>query len=223
VRSLLPRFAYAEVLIHRKKFPQDPPVPEFLEFQRRLDQADFQKVWNSYRNKAGFETHLIALLIRIVPKVGAASDLAIRGPNEQTELLYVRSVNRADSDFKRSLAGLAKTSRGVPRLPNRDLDTGYKVRPGGYPLTDTTYAKLLHQITKDPKQPVPEGLRQDLLEYYADPNAPIVTKKNPRAWRRVLSEMAVLKQMRPATPTDTPTEPDTPGDPLTDDPPTHNY
>lgn len=213
VRSLLPRFAYAEVLIHGKSFPEDDPQdPEFLDFQKRLNQADFQKVWNPYRKRAGFETHLVALLIRIVPKVGAASDLAIRGPNQQTEPLYVKSLNRADSEFKRSLAGLAKTRRGVPKLPNLDLDTGYKIRPGGYALTDKTYAKLLRQITKDPQRPVPEGLRRDILEYYADPNAPILTKKDPRAWQRVLKEMAVLKQMRPAAPTDTPTEPDSPDD-----------
>jgi len=35
-------------------------------------------------------------------------------------------------------------------VDNSDLDTGAKVRPGGYPLTDDTYRKLVWQITKNP-------------------------------------------------------------------------
>jgi len=35
-------------------------------------------------------------------------------------------------------------------LPNRDLDTGKVVQPGGYPLTDDTYADLLHKLTRTP-------------------------------------------------------------------------
>ena len=39
-------------------------------------------------------------------------------------------------------------------LPNRDLDTGQVVQPGGYSLTDSTYADLLHRLTRSPAQAV---------------------------------------------------------------------
>src|ERR1035441_6215354 len=45
---------------------------------------------------------------------------------------------------------------GDPRhpLPNRDLDTGRVVEPGGYSLTDSTYADLLHRLTRQSGQPI---------------------------------------------------------------------
>jgi hypothetical protein len=53
-------------------------------------------------------------------------------------------------------------------LPNKDLDTGDAVYPGTYSLEDYAYATLLHQMTSDPSQPIPWGIKQDLLEYFSD-------------------------------------------------------
>ncbi|MGC1300088.1 MAG: hypothetical protein WA869_34110, partial [Alloacidobacterium sp.] len=81
------------------------------------------------------------------------------------------------------------------KLDNRDLDTGYVVQPGAYPLTDKTYAKLLGIITAKPADPVPSGLKRDILAYYSDPNSPIITKKNAKAWKSVQDELAILQNM----------------------------
>lgn len=43
---------------------------------------------------------------------------------------------------------------------------------------------------------MPAGLRQDIEAYYADPNAPITTKRKPEQWARVQAELAVLGKMR---------------------------
>jgi hypothetical protein len=80
-------------------------------------------------------------------------------------------------------------------LPNRDLDTGHVVRPGGYSLTDSTYAYLLHQLTRDPKQPIPPGIKEDVQAYYANPDAPITTKKSPQTWAEVQADLATLAGM----------------------------
>jgi len=80
------------------------------------------------------------------------------------------------------------------KLENRDLDTGLKVRPGGYRLTDWTYAHLLDKVTTL-GQPVPATLQRDILRYYADPAAPIATKKDKEAWERVQEQLATLKTM----------------------------
>jgi hypothetical protein len=117
----------------------------------------------------------------------------------------------------------AKTSakQDVPRksidprhpLPNLDLDTGNVVQPGGYSLTDATYAELLHRLALHPERPVPPGVKEDILAYYADPNAPITTRKNPALWGRVQADLATMRAMP------TSTEPDpfpTYGDATTD-------
>jgi hypothetical protein len=84
-------------------------------------------------------------------------------------------------------------------LPNRDLDTGRVVQPGGYSLTDSTYANLLHRLTRRPTRPIPPGIKQDIQAYYADPNAPITTKQNPALWAQVQADLATLAAMPTST------------------------
>jgi hypothetical protein len=80
-------------------------------------------------------------------------------------------------------------------IPNRDLDTGRVVQPGGYSLTDSTYARLLHLLTRQPTVAIPEGIKEDILAYYSDPEAPITTKKDPQQWAQVQGDLDILKTM----------------------------
>jgi len=73
------------------------------------------------------------------------------------------------------------------------------VQPGGYPLTDLTYANLLHSLTRRPTQPIPPGIKQDIQAYYANPNAPITTKQNPAQWAQVQADLAILAGMPTST------------------------
>ena len=196
VAKLLPTIAHAEVLIHRKEFPPVQDTPAFHQFAARQAQTGVDNQWATYKKKAGFEVHFVDFLIRIVPKIGAVSDLAIRGPNTETDRWYVESVNRSVNDYERMLGELATDPSHRLDLPNRDLDTGNLVRPGAYRLTDRTYAQLLNKLTADPDRRVPSGLRHDVLAYYSDPNAPISTKENHRAWQRVQTELTTLQGMQ---------------------------
>jgi hypothetical protein len=89
---------------------------------------------------------------------------------------------------------------GDPRNPrhpleDRDLDTGYVVLPGGYRLTDATFAELLHVLTRRPSQPVPPGVKRVIEEFYANLDLPITTKKDAEKWQQVLADLATLKTM----------------------------
>jgi hypothetical protein len=98
-------------------------------------------------------------------------------------------------------------SQDVPRqsksarhpLSNRDLDTGRVVQPGGYSLTDSTYADLLHKLTRQPAQPIPPGIKEDVQSYYANLDLPITTKKDPARWAEVQADLAVLAGMPTST------------------------
>jgi hypothetical protein len=88
-----------------------------------------------------------------------------------------------------------------PRHPllNRDLDTGYPVRPSGYRLTDDTYATLLHRLTLTPTAPVPPGVKSDILAYYANLDLPFATKKDPDNWAAVQKDIVTLAAMPTST------------------------
>jgi len=199
VRTFLPDFAHAEALIHRHDFPPDPDTEEFRSFEQRLKDADYNNKWQNTRKKAGLKTHMLAFVIVLMPRIGILSDLAIKIPTEETESRYVASVNHSLDVYGDLLKRLRNAPNADPEitlnLENRDLDTGYVVQPGGYPLTDKTYAKLLAIITAKPAQPAPSGLKRDILTYYSDPNSPIITKNQPKGWKKVQDDLAILRNM----------------------------
>jgi Zinc dependent phospholipase C len=80
-------------------------------------------------------------------------------------------------------------------LPNRDLDTGDVVKPGGYPLTDNTYADLLHSLASQPNLTIPPGIKEDIEAYYSNLDAPISTKKDPQRWAQVQRDLVTLESM----------------------------
>jgi hypothetical protein len=205
VRTLLPRVAYAENLLHRHSFPPDIPGHETDHLQAQLAQADFENGWDQYRVDAGLGTHLLAAVLFILPKVGPLSCLSIKGPTQQGEADYIRSLNLAIPELRRQIARMASGNR---LLPDKDLDTGAPVSPGGYPLTDSTYAQLLRRLASMPTNPVPPGLKADILAYYADPAAPIATKRDARRWAEVQRELPLLASL--PTTSVAPIDPDLP-------------
>jgi hypothetical protein len=84
-------------------------------------------------------------------------------------------------------------------LPNRDLDTGHVVQPGGYPLTDSTYVSLLHRLVQQPNQAIPPGIKEDIQAYYANPDSPIATRNDRDKWTQVLADLATLATMPTST------------------------
>ena len=193
VRSFLPRIAYAETVLHRGGMPPDTPGPELDKLVADLTQAATENNWEPYRRKPGIGTYTLAGLIFILPKVGVLSDLAIRGPVPFTEDLYVSSVNRTAAELRLALRNLPRFAN---RMPNLDLDTGATVRPGGYRLADRTYAKLLERVTSTPEEAVPPALKRDLIAYFADPNAPIETRKHAKQWAAVQENLKTIAGMR---------------------------
>jgi hypothetical protein len=193
VRSFIPNIARAETILHKEGFPSDPPSPDLDDLARELRQASDDNNWEAYRKTPGFTSHLYAGFIFILPKVGTLKMLAIKGPTEQTEALYIKSVNRSIKSLRFVLAHFDRIEY---YLPNRDLDTGLVMKPGGYPLTDITYARLLEMITKNPDKVIPLQLKHDLTAYYADPEAPIITKKDPEKWAQVQTNLKTLATMK---------------------------
>jgi hypothetical protein len=172
--------------------PPDTPGDAFDTLKAELAQSDFENGWDQYRRKAGVGTHLLAWTIVILPRIGPLADLAIKVPTPTTEEQYVDSLVRSAALLDQSLA---KSPVTAGMLPNLDLDTGAKVKPGGYRLTDQTYAALVSRITAKPDRTIPSGLKDDINAYYADPTAPIATKNHPAQWARLQKDLAILQTM----------------------------
>jgi hypothetical protein len=194
IRNFIPGFAKAEVVLHRSNFPNNDPQ-SFEAIQPYLRHAPYLPAWATAYRDPSIVQHLLAGVIWILPPIGVMKILKIRGPREETEEMYYSSLKTTLTLYQRRLDDL-RLLPGLPlQLPNRDLDTGDWTKPGAYRLTDETYAKLLREITEKQKQPVPAGLKQDILNYYAVPDAPITTKGDRDEWKRVQRDLARLREM----------------------------
>jgi hypothetical protein len=222
-RTFIPRIAYAVTLLHRKHEPADPSTPEAIELEKESAEVARINNWDLYRRKPGIETHLLAALLFILPKIGPLALVNVKGPTEQTEADYAHSVAVSITSLRRiltrftpevarykgpisPLSSLTHPDRNSPRrrdpnhpLPNRDLDTGRVVQPGGYRLTDFTYSDLLHKLVLNPRQPIPPGIKEDVEKYYSNLDLPIATKQDPDRWKQVLADLNTLAGMPTST------------------------
>jgi hypothetical protein len=101
------------------------------------------------------------------------------------------SFNGSVTDYEALLHEIRAT--GNVELVDDNFDTGTVTKPGEYPLADKTYADLLDRQSKDHFAATSPELRTTILRFYSDTNAPIVTKKNPQQWAKVLQQLDELK------------------------------
>lgn len=208
-RAFIPRIAYALTILHRRHEPDELQTPERIAFDKQVSDMAGANDWAAYRKRAGIGTWSLAMFIFIVPKIGPLKLLAIKGPTTDTEEEYLKSVIESTNDLRRRLVAftppaIGSTTRRLSPgsrhpIPNRDLDTGRVVQPGGYPLTDATYADLLHRLTRTPTEAIPPGIKEDIQAYYSNPDAPITTKKDEAAWAQVQADLTTLASMPTST------------------------
>ncbi len=189
VRSFIPAFGEAEVVLHRRQFPPHPDSDAYRAFAQRVDRTNYERKWKDTQRRPGVRAHLLAILVWIVPKVGAASDLAIKIPTPETEEWYLRSMNHTVDVFCAKLNTLAQNSNAPASLANLDLDTGDRLRRGDYPLADHTYAELLNRLTRRPDRTIPEGVKRNILAYYESAGVQPSHEQTPQ-------QLAVLARMK---------------------------
>ena len=108
--------------------------------------------------------------------------------------MYIKSINKTVDDYG---ALLREQKAGRLTIQNLDFDTGRDTRAGEYSLADKTYAHLLHDLAKHNFDQASPELRKNILSFYADPNAPLSTKKNAKAWKTTEEDLDKLKASNP--------------------------
>jgi hypothetical protein len=194
VRRLIPKFMQVQVLINRKRFPQEKDNEARRKYLATVAHAEYASLPGSAYREPRFGTHALSLVARIAPKVGKLKILSLKAPSPETSDLYFASMNTSVARMRELVARLRENPAQDLALPNVDLDTGIPTQPGTYTLTDDTYARLLDAMTTTPGMNIPPGLRDDILLFYSDTSGAISTKDDPKAWARVVNQLNQLKQ-----------------------------
>jgi len=136
----------------------------------------------NYR-KPGLGTKFLAAVIRIVPKVGPLKAMAFHPPTPDTEKLFLESFEATVNRYRQLLTA---EQAGRLQISDQNFDLGEPPKAGTYKLTDETYAKLVEHLSERDFEGVSPELRNDILSFYRDRNAPIETKQHTRQWQKLV-------------------------------------
>jgi hypothetical protein len=165
-------------------------------FRYLLSRTDYEKTWGKKYDHPGFGAKFLAVVVRLLPKVGPLRTLDIKPPTPRTEAMYIKSVEDTVNNYR---ALLAKAGNNDFKLADNDLDTGSPTQPGEYSLTDKTYSKLVQKLAENHFAQVSPALRADVLNFYADLSRPVDTKKHKDEWNKTLQALEALKSTTAGT------------------------
>jgi Zinc dependent phospholipase C len=191
ISRVIPEMTRVALLSRDDVIVKDTANLDRKKFLYNLSRSNYEHEWGTVYRKPGLGSRILAFFLKIMPKVGPFRAVNFKIPTQQTEDMYIKSVNATVTDYT---ALLQQAKGGTVELPNLDFDTGRETRPGEYKLTDKTYATLVDKLASKSTEPIDPALRDDLLHFYSDPNAPVVTRKNKKAWRKLQAQLEKLKQ-----------------------------
>ncbi len=197
ISKIVPEMTRVALLARKKEMVSETPNFNARKFRYYLSKTNYQHEWGKGYRRPGFGTRVLAFFLKFVPKVGPFKALDFKIPTRKTEDLYIASVNRTRENYGSLLQEVKQKDL---KLTNTDFDTGRLTHAGEYKLSDKTYAHLLDQLAKNNFQQIPPDLRQDILNFYRDPGAPVATKSDPETWSKVQEELARLRNAQPESP-----------------------
>jgi hypothetical protein len=200
VSQLIPHMTQVALQVHKKDLIRETPDFAKQKFLYRLSRSDYERQWGKDYVKPGVGTRIMSTLLRYMPRIGPFKGLSFKSPTPQTEDLYFKSINTTVDQYRTLLEAVRTDSLVVP---NCDLDSGNLTKAAEYSLTDDTYATLLAQLSERKFDRTSPELRDNILQFYSDPSAPIETKKDQVHWQGVLT---ALHQLRSAAPLPTVTD-----------------
>ena len=190
VSSVIPRTTRVAWHMKRHDIQNSHPNEVRSQFIFNVSHSEYRREWGKTYEKPSASARIKAFFLRLVPKIGPFSALALHPPTPALEQLYMYSFNETLKDYRGMLIA---QQEGRLQLPNDNFDTGELTEPTAYPFTDQTYARLLAKVNA---KTISDPLRLDILAFYADLAAPFATKNDPRAWQNVLVELGKLKDSR---------------------------
>jgi hypothetical protein len=192
ISEVIPEMTRVALIARRSEIVKETPNFRARQFRYYLSRTSYQKEWGKGYRRPGFGTRVLGFFLRFVPKVGPFKALAFKIPTQKTEDLYIASVDLTVENYKTLLH---ETEDGTLRLTNTDFDTGKDTHAGEYALTDKAYAHLLDQLVKRNFDQISPDLRNNILSFYSNPDAPLATKKNPKAWQQTQDELEKLRAL----------------------------
>ena len=190
ISQIVPEMTRVALLARKKEIVRDTPNFSEKKFLYYVSRKDYEKDWGTAYRRPGVGTRILSFFLRIMPKVGPFKAVDFKIPTTQTEDMYIKSMDRTIDDYR---ALLRASQEPHFALTNKDFDTGRDTCAGEYELTDKTYQRLLSDHASHHFEHISPELRDNILGFYSDLNAPIYTKRSKKAWQTTLGQLEALR------------------------------
>ena len=176
VSSLIPEATKIAWKLKEKDIVADQPGITRSKFLYNLSRSSYEKEWNHDYRKPGIFARVMALALRVIPKVGPFKAVGFKPPTPETARMFELSFNQT-LELYRSL--IPRTSSGRLQISDMNLDTGGPVVAGQYTLADRAYAQLVQKLASRNFAEIPEAMRRNILEFYGHAGTAIAAKEKP--------------------------------------------
>jgi len=190
VSSLIPKATRIAWALKKDDIQNDVPTMTKQKFLYNLSRSSYEKSWGKHYRKPTPGERFLAFLWKLLPKWGPLKVLTFKTPTPDTEQMFEHSFN-ATLDRYREL--LHAEGERTLKLPNENFDTGGLTGPGVYFKNDDAHAEWLGELAKKDFAAAPREAMDELLAFYADPDANYATRKRKKDWTKLQVNLAGLK------------------------------
>jgi hypothetical protein len=190
VSGLIPKMTQVAWEMKKGDIEKSQPGMTRARFLYNVSRADYEKQWGTQYRTPGFDARVLAIVVRVLPKVGPLRALAFKMPTPQAEKLFMDSFN-VTVERDRSLLAAERTRRD--QLADLNLDVGKQTTAGMYKMADDTYAKLVKELGKHKFAGIPPEVRENILAFYKDQGAPISTRRHRKEWASLRQQLEMLR------------------------------
>lgn len=148
VSSLIPKMTTVAFVSYKDQIQKAQPGIERSKFIYRLRETDYQRDFGNDYTHISFGGRLLALLIRLTPKVGPFKALKLNLPNPQEQDVYLKSMNGTVDRFKLYLAEVQADPAPLPPPDPKAADDARKA--AAKVAEDASHAEKAAEKAKDP-------------------------------------------------------------------------
>ena len=181
--------------LKKDEIKADLPGVTKKKFHYNLSKSNYEREWGKNYQKPTAWEKFLAFLYKLIPKFGPLRVLQFKTPTPEAQHLFRESFNTTLGKYRQLIAA---ERTGHLDLPNDNFDVGEATGPGKYAMNDDAHAELLGKLAERKFAGISPELRDELLHFYSEPDAPYSTKRDSKAWANVQSEFAQLKSATPA-------------------------
>src|SRR5438105_5068040 len=194
VSKLIPKATRIAWHLKKDEIKNDIADATKKRFLYNLSRSNYEREWGKNYKKPSPGEVFLAFIYKLIPKFGPLKVLQFRTPTPETEHMFEASFNATLSRYRKLLTDAGE---GSLQLENNNLDVGETTGPGKYRMNDEAHATLLDNLADKRFANVPSDTKEELLHFYADPDAPFATRRKTKAWAKVQMELEQLRSARP--------------------------